>query len=99
MRRQWRSSASVTWDQPSGPDAGRPLQQTSAGPYFSGDATVFPEVLHPIELLGGDGPVSQFHSNQTNTEYSQQFSIANRSSTESKRQADFSLHRTARNSC
>jgi len=71
MRAQWRSSSSVTWDQSSGPDAGRPLQQTSAGPCFSGDATVFPEVFHPIQLLGGHGRGSQFHSNQANTEYFQ----------------------------
>src|SRR5437016_3425447 len=94
MRFQWKSSASVTWDQSSRPNAWRRLQQTSASPYFTGDATVFPEVLDPAQLLGDVRPGSQFYSNQADTEYFQQLSSANRSSIESKRQPIFSLHRT-----
>src|SRR5437016_12339306 len=96
MRCQWKSSTSVTWDQSSRPDAGGPLQQASASAYFNGDATVFPEVLDPAQLLGDVRPGSQFYSNQADTEYFQQLSSANRSSIESKRQPIFA---TPNNGC
>src|SRR5207247_11296302 len=94
MRCQWKSSTSVTWDQSSRPDAGGPFQQASASAYFNGDATVFPEVLDPAQLLGDVRPGSQFHPNQTDTEHFQQLSSENRSSIESHRQSVLQLHLT-----
>src|SRR5205809_6058064 len=86
MRCQWKSSTSVTWDQSSRPDAGGPLQQASASAYFNGDATVFPEVLDPAQLLGDVRPGSQFISTRPDTHNFQHFQSPNQSRLSPKEQ-------------